>query len=224
MYCGDKPRLSSPTSSTSTVDQQEILIEDHQKPRPKLNGQHSQQQVAPWKSLQHHFMKHSDVKQRPEKRVSIADYGNDILHHKSGWKVHHVLNQLNGLIESKNANKEKLDALMDIFVNDGLHKLSRVVHNCQNLNDQYSMILKQQRSYGRNTFEPDLIVTKIDDVFKGNVQRTETMISHLEELQKLDEVYCNHSKYVVEVFGNNQKATRRRVRTQKAAAAAATGC
>lgn len=207
----------SPTSSTSTVDQQEIILDEHIKPRPRL---HHNPPLTPWKSLHHHFIKYSDVKLKPEKR----DYSNEILHQKTGWKVHHVVSQLTGLIENECANKEKLDQMLNMFINDGgLKRAYQVIRNSQYMHDEYSSVLKKQRSYGRNTFEPDLIVSKMDDMLRGNVQRTETMINQLSELQSLDETYCTHSKYVVEVYSNTQKNTRRRIRpSQKNSASTAT--
>lgn len=235
-------KQASPASSTSTVDQQEIIFEDNQlqqqpsnnaaptiasgkstkrqanattrgtkRPRnsqySKVNGTsgsniHSTgnnkcsppkrlklfnlpQQLAPWKSLQHHFLKHTDVKFRPEKRMTMAELGNEVLQRRNGWKVHHFVGQITDLIQNELRTRDKINSLLEIFTECGAKKVHDLANNCHKLPEQYATLLQSQRSYGTNEFKPELIVTKLDDLLKGDLQRSNMFDDQLRDCRDL---------------------------------------
>lgn len=151
--------------------------------RPKLCN--LQQQIAPWKSLQHHFLRHTDVKFRPEKRMTMAELGNEVLQRRNGWKVHHLVGQLTDLIQNERHTREKINSLLEIFIEGGAKRIHDLANNCHKLPEQYAALLKSQRSYGKNEFKPDLIVTKLDDLLRGDLQRSNMFDDQLRDCRDL---------------------------------------
>lgn len=169
----------SPASSTSTVDQQEIILDNlnsgkttssttvpkkpQKKPRrPKLSP--SSQQVPPWKALQHHFLRYTDVKFKPDRRTNASELSN-------GWKTHHLVGQLDDLMQIEEQSREKISHLLDLFSSRGARNIYNLVENCHKLPEQHANLLRSQKSYGRNEFSADLIITKMDDLLRGDLQR-----------------------------------------------------
>lgn len=223
-------KQASPASSTSTIDQQEIIFDDsqllqqqqqqqpqqqqlrlqQQKPHPQQHQPQPQkssckckpertpkrpkrpklfnlpqQQMGPWKSLQHHFLRHSDVKYKSEKRMTMAKLGDEVLQRRNGWKVHHLVGQLTDLIQNEQQNRTKLNNLLEIFIKNGAERIYDLANNCHKLPEQYATLLQSQRSYGTNQFRPDLIVTKLDDLLKGDLQRSNLFDNQLRDCRDL---------------------------------------
>lgn len=234
-------RQASPASSTSTVDQQEIIFDDNQTQqhiqqpitnlaasstahnlaknattttnattgsttkrqnsrsankrsanlnskcsppkRPKLFNSH--QQSAPWKSLQHHFQRHTDVKYRPEKRMTMAELGSEVLQRRNGWKVHHLVGQLTDLIQNEVQTRDKISSLLQIFNEYGANRVHDLADNCHKLPEQYATLLTNQRSYGMNEFKAELIVTKLEDLLRGDLQRSSIFDEQLKDCRDL---------------------------------------
>lgn len=151
--------------------------------RPKLYN--LPQQLAPWKSLQHHFLRHTDVKYRPEKRMTMAELGNEVLQRRNGWKVHHLVGQLTDLIQNELQSREKVNSLLELFVEEGAKRIHDLANNCHKLPEQYATLLQSQRSYGKNEFKPELIVTKLDDLLKGDLQRSNMFDDQLRDCRDL---------------------------------------
>lgn len=151
--------------------------------RPKLYS--LPQQVTPWKSLQHHFLKHTDVKYRPEKRMTMAELGNEVSQRRNGWKVHHLVGQLTDLIQNEIQNRGKVNSLLELFVEEGAKQIHHLVNNCHKLPEQYATLLQSQRSYGKNEFKPELIVTKVDDLLRGDLQRSNMFDDQLRDCRDL---------------------------------------
>lgn len=151
--------------------------------RPKLY--HLPQQLTPWKSLQHHFLRHTDVKFRPEKRMTMSELGNEVLQRRNGWKVHHLVGQLSDLIQNEMQTRDKISSLIEIFTSEGGKRVHELANNCHKLPEQYAALLKSQRSYGTNEFKPELIVSKLDDLLKGDLQRSNMFDDQLRDCRDL---------------------------------------
>lgn len=220
-------KQASPASSTSTIDQQEIILDQIDGPpqpyiyknqsksgahnshntgltstantnstaptttsskrkcsppkRPKLL---TSQRIGPWKSLQHHFLKHTDVRYRPEKRMTMAELGNEVLQRRNGWKVHHLVGQLNDLIQNETKTRQKINSLLEVL-DEGAKNIHHLANNCHKLPEQYAALLRSQRSYGKNEFKPELIVSKLDDLLKGDLQRSNMFDNQLRDCRDL---------------------------------------
>lgn len=199
------PRLPSPASSTSTIDQQEVVLEQHEvvQVKPARNGPNQRnnnssssprkrpklyslsQKQTPWKNLQHHFLRYSDVKYRPEKRMTMAELGNEIVARRNGWKVHHLVGQLTDLLQNETNTRTRMNSLLELFIKDGAQRVHDLANNCHKLPEQYAAILQSQRSYGKNEFNPELIVTKLDDLLKGDIQRSSMFDESLSDCKEL---------------------------------------
>lgn len=200
-------KQASPASSTSTIDQQEILLDPtpttakrpsttaRQTKRQKTANQNGlppkrpklynlPQQLTPWKSLQHHFLRHTDVKFR-EKRMTMNELNSEVLRRRDGWKVFHLTGQLTDLLDNEVRTRERIRSLLDLFVEDGAKKVHDLANNCHKLPEQYAALLQSQRSYGKNEFKPELIVTKLDDLLKGDLQRSIMFDDHLRDCRDL---------------------------------------
>ena len=183
------PRPVSPASSTSTLDQQEVVLEQQHKrtssPRKRPKLYNLSQKLTPWKSLQHHFLRHSDVKFKPEKRMTMAELGNEIVQRRNGWKVHHIVGQLSDLIQNESETRARMQTLLDLFIKLGAERVHDLANNCHKLPEQYAAILQSQRSYGKNEFNPNLIVTKLDDLLRGDIQRSNMFDEQLRDSKEL---------------------------------------
>lgn len=178
-------RQPSPASSTSTVDQQEIILDDDrpQLKRPKLYI--SQPQVTPWKALQHHFLKHTDVKSKREKRITMAELNNEVLRRRNGWKVHHLVGQLMDLRQNEEEIRGKIDSLLKLFISEGAKRIHDLANNSHKLPEHYETLLKSQRSYGVNEFNAEFIISKIDDLLRGDLQKSNIFDEQLKDCREL---------------------------------------
>lgn len=151
--------------------------------KPKLY--HLTQQLTPWKSLQHHFLKYTDIKYRPEKRMTMAELSNEATQRRHGWKVHHLVGQLTDLVQNEMQNREKVTSLLELFVDEGAKRINALASNCHKLPEQYAALLQSQRSYGKNEFNPELIITKLDDLLRGDIQRSNMFDDQLRDCRDL---------------------------------------
>lgn len=193
--------VASPASSTSTIDQQEVIYEEihtttipiklkstvgatksSPRKRPKLYN--ISYKLTPWKSLNHHFQRYTDVKSRPEKRVTMSELNNELAQ-RNGWKAHYLVGQLSDLIQNETASRERLQNLQDIFKKSGSKLVLDLANNCHKLPEQYAALLQSQRSYGKDEFDPDLIVSKLDDLLKGELQRSKLFDDQLRQCRDL---------------------------------------
>lgn len=192
---------ASPASSTSTIDQQEVIYEEAHittipiktKPttgtskssprkRPKLYN--ISYKLTPWKSLNHHFQRYSDVKSRPEKRITMSELNNELAQ-RNGWKAHYLVGQLTDLVQNETRSRERLQNLQDIFKTSGTKLILELTSNCHKLPEQYAALLQSQRSYGKDEFDPELIVSKLDDLLKGEIQRSKLFDDQLRQCRDL---------------------------------------
>jgi DNA anti-recombination protein RmuC len=192
----------SPTSSTSTIDQQEVIYDDRlstpttvvttktkltnssksspKKPRPRLYN--ISYKLTPWKSLNHHFLRYSDVKPRPEKRTTMSELSNELTQ-RNGWKAHYLTGQLNDLIQNESETRKRIQNLIDIFIQTAARLIIELANNCHNLPEQYAALLQNQRSYGKDEFDPSLIVSKLDDLLRGELQRNKMFDEQMRQIR-----------------------------------------
>lgn len=114
----------------------------------------------------------------------MAELGNE-LQRRNGWKVHHLVGQLTDLIQNEAQTRERINSLLDTFSNGGSKRVHDLVENSHKLPEQYSNLLKSQRSYGINEFKAELIVTKLDDLLRGDLQRNKIFEEQLKDCQDL---------------------------------------
>jgi hypothetical protein len=194
----------SPASSTSTIDQQEVIYEDRlltptaivttktkipnssksspKKPRPRLYN--ISYKLTPWKSLTHHFLRYSDVKPRPEKRITMSEMSSELTQ-RNGWKAHYLAGQLSDLIQNETDTRKRLQTLLDLFVKSCAGLIIDLANNCNSLPEQYAALLQSQRSYGKDEFDPKLIVSKLDDLLRGELQRNKMFDDQMRQIRDI---------------------------------------
>ncbi|KAI1295388.1 putative histone deacetylase complex subunit [Halotydeus destructor] len=88
-----------------------VPVVTSKKPRPSLLGSYS----AQWKSLQYHFLRYSDVKPKPEKKLTLSELSNEGLQKKNGWKIHHLATQMEEMSDNESEIHERLTKVLDTF-------------------------------------------------------------------------------------------------------------
>lgn len=115
----------------------------------------------------------------------MAELGNEVLQRRNGWKVHHLVGQLTDLIQNEQHTRQRVNSLLETFIEDGAKKVHDLANNCHKLPEQYSTLLRSQRSYGKNEFKPELIVMKLDDLLRGDLQRSNLFDDQLRDCRDL---------------------------------------
>ncbi|XP_074602292.1 uncharacterized protein LOC141855975 isoform X2 [Brevipalpus obovatus] len=86
-YFKDNNSSSGAAGSAASVTNTSSV---HKKPRPSILTSYN----IPWKSLQYHFLRYSDVKQKPEKKLTLSELSNEGIQKKNGWKVQHLVTHI----------------------------------------------------------------------------------------------------------------------------------
>ncbi|XP_037089998.1 histone deacetylase complex subunit SAP130-like [Pollicipes pollicipes] len=106
-----------------------------------------------WRPAASHFVKYADVRGRDERRPTIADLASQrhIAQKINGWKIHHISGQMEELAE-----------------------VERTVHR------RLSEMLRtsERMSFSRRE---DKEITKLNELIKGNVQRSKILRDQLSE-------------------------------------------
>ena len=140
--------------------------------------------IPPWKSLQHHFLRYTDVKPRPEKRMTLAELSNEGLQKKNGWKIHHLATQMEEMGEDEAQVLDRLRKLLAV-----LEEKSSVVPSGTDLKNGSA----PTQSGLNGTAQSDLNRTsvglqtpeKVIDLIRGNLQRSNIFKEQMNESQQL---------------------------------------
>ena len=145
-----------------------VVITMHNKPRPSILNTYQ----APWKSLQYHFLRYSDVKQKPEKKLTLSELSSEGLQRKNGWKVHHLVTHIEETDEEENQIFERLNLFLQTFEKNDDTSLSN------NIN-----------LLGLNCFNPSHstipLFDKLTDLIRGNIQRSKLFQEQIHEAKSL---------------------------------------
>lgn len=68
-----------------------------------------------WKALQHHFLRYTDVKPKPEKKLTLSELSNEGLQKKNGWKIHHLATQMEDMSENESELLQRLNVVLTSF-------------------------------------------------------------------------------------------------------------
>ena len=177
---GSKRQLEPEDGDDSMVRRTEVDPLLGKKFRPALY----QSVIPPWKSLQHHFLRYTDVKPRPEKRMTLAELSNEGLQKKNGWKIHHLATQMEEMGEDEAQVLERLRKLLAV-----LEEKSSVVPSGTDLKNGHATT----QSGLNGTTQSDLSQTsvrlqtpeKVIDLIRGNLQRSNIFKEQMNESQQL---------------------------------------
>ncbi|RWS11442.1 Histone deacetylase complex subunit SAP130-A-like protein, partial [Dinothrombium tinctorium] len=162
------------------IDSKEGIITICKKPRPSL--------LTPYnvgcKSLQYHFLRYSDVRQKSEKKLTLSELSNEGLQRKNGWKIHHLGTQLDDISDNEAMICERLSNFLNKFERNGTSLPNNItVVGVTTLNNS-----------GRTPTQVS-VIDKLSDLIRGNLQR-----SHL-----FQEQICESKELLVKLTNDHKE-------------------
>jgi len=141
----------------------EPVSQNGRKPRLSLlSGQ-----GMPWKSLQHHFLRYSDVKPKAEKKLTLSELSNEGLQKKNGWKIHHLATQMEDMSDNESEINERLSRILE--------KFDQQVAPLPTLEEPINPDYPVKVSIGE----------KLSDLIRGNIQRSSIFQEQVSESRQL---------------------------------------
>ncbi|XP_046402724.1 mucin-17 isoform X2 [Ischnura elegans] len=140
-----------------------------------------------WKSRQNHFIRPGDVRPREERRPSIADIAGQkrVLQKLNGWKVHHLSAQMEELADLEIQVYEKLTEMLGT--------------------------LERKQPIGGKELEKD--VNRINELIKGNLQRSKVIKDQMQEAKSQVMKIFDHKDLVSDILSKN--ASKRTVKKRE---------
>ena len=112
----NQKRLEPPTPAEESDDVRAVRhIEPVDPLIKKFRPALYQSVIPPWKSLQHHFLRYTDVKPRAEKRMTLAELSNEGAQKMDGWKIHHLATQMEEIGQDETNVLERLKKLLAVL-------------------------------------------------------------------------------------------------------------
>lgn len=143
----------------------------HKKPRPSILTSYN----IPWKSLQYHFLRYTDVKQKQEKKLTLSELSNEGLQKKNGWKVQHLVTHIEDTDEREAEAYRKLREVSENF-----EKCDDILH------DNINLVGLTYLSSSHNHFGTQVqLYDKLNDLIRGNLQRSKLFQDQIHEAKQL---------------------------------------
>ena len=143
------------------------------KPRPSLLGNCHTVQKS---SLQHHFLRYSDVKPKAEKKQTLSELSNEGIQKKNGWKIHHLATQMEDMSDNESEIYERLAKVLDTFES----KARACRENGMGDSKLNCILEKADPTPGQTTF-----ADKMTDLIRGNLQRSNLFQEQITESKTL---------------------------------------
>ncbi|KAL1437055.1 hypothetical protein MTO96_049060 [Rhipicephalus appendiculatus] len=133
-----------------------------------------------WKTRQNHFIRHSDVKPKDDKKQTVNDLANQkgVLQKANGWKVFHLTSQMEDVVDLEDTVHNKLSQLLN-FIED---KPPAIRVKPLNMDEER-------------------ILNKINDLIKGNLQRSKIVQDQVTEAKQQVLKVLDHKPRIVEIIG-----------------------
>jgi len=137
-----------------------------------------------WKTGTNHFQKYSDVRVRDERRPTITDLASQrhIGQKINGWKIHHISGQLEELADVERSVHRRLGDLLRT---------------------------SERMSFSRRE---DKEITKLNELIKGNVQRSKILRDQLTEAKLQTVCVFEHKEAIgqaIERYGRKRPVRKR---------------
>ncbi|XP_077515421.1 sin3A-associated protein 130 isoform X17 [Amblyomma americanum] len=133
-----------------------------------------------WKTRHNHFIRHSDVKPKDDKKPTVNDLANQkgVLQKANGWKVYHLTSQM-----------------------EEVYCLEDTVHN--RLSDFLNFIEDKPPAIQMKplNLDEERILSKINDLIKGNLQRSKIVQDQVMEAKQQVLKVLEHKPRIVEIIG-----------------------
>ena len=190
-------RLLNNSANTSkdreVINDKESVVRINKKPRVSLLSTYN----MGWKSLQYHFLRYSDVRPKPEKKLTLSELSNEGLQRRNGWKIHHLATQMEVMSDNEESVYRRLTEFLDTFEKDVValngSQCSTTTTtnssntNCSNntnnnINNNLSVCELNSRTLDSNL---DSITVKLNDLIRGNLQRSNLFAEQISEARQL---------------------------------------
>ncbi|XP_029845286.3 histone deacetylase complex subunit SAP130 [Ixodes scapularis] len=133
-----------------------------------------------WKTRQNHFARHTDVKPKDDKKQTVNDLANQkgVLQKANGWKVFHLTSQMEEVYFLEDTVHTKLSELLD-FIEEKPPAIQTKPLNV----------------------DEERILSKINDLIKGNLQRSKIVQDQVTEAKQQVLKVLEHKPRIVEIIG-----------------------
>ncbi|XP_037562707.2 histone deacetylase complex subunit SAP130-like [Dermacentor silvarum] len=133
-----------------------------------------------WKTRQNHFIRHTDVKPKDDKKQTVNDLANQkgVLQKANGWKVFHLASQMEDVVDLEDTVHNKLSHLLN-FIEDKPPAIRLKPLNV----------------------DEERILNKINDLIKGNLQRSKIVQDQVTEAKQQVLKVLDHKPRIVEIIG-----------------------
>ncbi|OQR77603.1 hypothetical protein BIW11_06978 [Tropilaelaps mercedesae] len=155
-----------------------------QQQRPQLFGV----QVQPnWKARFNHFVHHSDVRSKDDKRPTVNELANQkcAAQRAHGWKLYHIKGQVEEVETIESDVFQRFSKILDAFENSTNHRPS------------------DGSTTSHLSPEDEKMFNKITDLIKGNLQRSKIMQDQVGEVKKQLVKVLDHKPRVLDVIGKH---------------------
>ncbi|KAJ1531082.1 hypothetical protein ONE63_005909 [Megalurothrips usitatus] len=124
-----------------------------------------------WKSRNNHFLRHSDVRPKDERRPSVNELASQrhIYQRLNGWKVHHLTAQMEDLADVESEVCQQLEAMLGLMER-------------------------------KNEQDEDKDVTRVSELIKGNMQRSRVIADQLLEAKATVMKIFDHKPHVNDII------------------------
>lgn len=168
------------TNGTRSEEDHQSMVQISKKPRLSLLSYYN----MPSKPLQNHFLRYSDVRPKPEKKLTLSELSNEGLQRKNGWKIHHLATQMEVISDNEVNLNERLNAFLQTFK-------QQIENNSTSSSDSNaSGVVTNSNSVpttnANNTpFDANNVTSKLNDLIKGNLQRSNLFTDQINEARQL---------------------------------------
>ena len=165
------------------LNDKESVVRINKKPRVSLLSSYN----MGWKSLQYHFLRYSDVRPKPEKKLTLSELSNEGLQRRNGWKIHHLATQMEVMSDNEESVYRRLTQFLETFEKD----VSVMNNQCStttadtpnsNCNNNLSVCEVNSRTVDSTL---DSITVKLNDLIRGNIQRSNLFAEQISEARQL---------------------------------------
>ncbi|XP_077555141.1 uncharacterized protein LOC144169707 isoform X4 [Haemaphysalis longicornis] len=133
-----------------------------------------------WKTRQNHFVRHTDVKPKDDKKQTVNDLANQkgVLQKANGWKVFHLTSQMEEVFYLEDTVHNRLSELLSFIENEPPAIQTKPLNG-----------------------DEERILSKINDLIKGNLQRSKIVQDQVTEAKQQVLKVLDHKPRIVEIIG-----------------------
>ena len=180
---------NSSSKDREVITDKESVVRINKKPRVSLLSSYN----VGWKSLQYHFLRYSDVRPKPEKKLTLSELSNEGMHRRNGWKIHHLATQMEVMSDNEESVYRRLSQFLETFERDVVALSNQCsttttntsincTNNSNNSNNNNSVCELNSRTVDSAL---ESINEKLNDLIRGNLQRSNLFGEQISDARQL---------------------------------------